>query len=371
MNGSTLSVGHAIAGKYGTLTLNADGHYTYISNKAGPGGVDTFTYSIDDGHGGTASSSLSIFDQAAAQVVQHSQIEVAAKAVQSLIGSDTFWVNLDNAKQLYDAINTVYSLVKDDISFVQFENQLDALQAAGVDGQFIASWRSLTSDAEANIIMADSSKALPELWKVVMDKTVDIVIEHLVDDQLLSSSDRPFAESLGKTSVNLIAASALGPAALPGQLWDQSVLIAKEIVGLNLDLNGLVNDEIRNGLIDISYFDQSNTKTNPKLPALIDQQISSMTRIGDDLVNGATNLLDLDAGYKIDLVSFLLKARVDQLEGKQTSAVADVANAQSFAVSLDAAYGLHDNPFAGPLNNHFENFATLVADNYHIAGWHV
>ena len=59
----------AEAGLYGSLTLNADGSYTYTLNNALPAvqtlGVgetltDTFTYTVSDGHGGTASNTLTL-----------------------------------------------------------------------------------------------------------------------------------------------------------------------------------------------------------------------------------------------------------------------------------------------------------------------
>ena len=60
---------NATAGLYGTLTLRADGSYTYVLNNALPAvqalGVgetlsDTFTYTVSDGHGGTASNTLTV-----------------------------------------------------------------------------------------------------------------------------------------------------------------------------------------------------------------------------------------------------------------------------------------------------------------------
>ena len=57
------------AGAYGSLTLNANGTYTYILNNGLPavqalntGGslTDTFTYTVNDGHGGTASNTLTL-----------------------------------------------------------------------------------------------------------------------------------------------------------------------------------------------------------------------------------------------------------------------------------------------------------------------
>lgn len=58
-------VGTAIAGAYGHLTLNGDGSYTYVADKAS--GLDAaatvqdrFTYQISDGHGGTSTSTLTL-----------------------------------------------------------------------------------------------------------------------------------------------------------------------------------------------------------------------------------------------------------------------------------------------------------------------
>jgi VCBS repeat-containing protein len=66
VNGRTSAVGHAVEGKYGWLTINAEGSYTYHAdrdaNRCGNDGVaqDVFKYTVSDGHGGMATSTLSI-----------------------------------------------------------------------------------------------------------------------------------------------------------------------------------------------------------------------------------------------------------------------------------------------------------------------
>ncbi|MCP1774742.1 HYR domain-containing protein [Bradyrhizobium japonicum] len=68
VNGSAANVGHSIKGDYGTLTLNADGSYSYAAiAKALPSQIfaqDTFTYTTVDGYGGSDTSTLtfSVFD---------------------------------------------------------------------------------------------------------------------------------------------------------------------------------------------------------------------------------------------------------------------------------------------------------------------
>lgn len=65
VNGSANNVGNAIAGAYGTLTLNADGSYTYAENNnlSVNGSVnlqDQFNYQMTDGHGGFSTANLNI-----------------------------------------------------------------------------------------------------------------------------------------------------------------------------------------------------------------------------------------------------------------------------------------------------------------------
>jgi VCBS repeat-containing protein len=50
-----------VQGQYGTLTINAQGGYTYVRNPGTPGGVnDVFTYRITDGDGDTSTATLTI-----------------------------------------------------------------------------------------------------------------------------------------------------------------------------------------------------------------------------------------------------------------------------------------------------------------------
>jgi autotransporter passenger strand-loop-strand repeat protein/VCBS repeat-containing protein len=65
------NVGHALVGGYGTLTLDANGSYTYLANHLGLPlsgvGIDTFSYTAADGDGGTANSTLTIVVTSAGQ----------------------------------------------------------------------------------------------------------------------------------------------------------------------------------------------------------------------------------------------------------------------------------------------------------------
>ncbi|MGX1324351.1 VCBS repeat-containing protein [Bradyrhizobium sp. USDA 377] len=64
VNGSAANVGNTVAGTYGTLVLNADGSYGYVANAAvdallaGDTVTDQFTFTVDDGQGHQASTTL-------------------------------------------------------------------------------------------------------------------------------------------------------------------------------------------------------------------------------------------------------------------------------------------------------------------------
>lgn len=66
VNGLDFNVGQQLSGTYGKLTLNADGSYRYVANKnigsatSKASAQDQFTYTIDDGHGGLATSTLTV-----------------------------------------------------------------------------------------------------------------------------------------------------------------------------------------------------------------------------------------------------------------------------------------------------------------------
>ena len=66
VNGSAANVGHSVTGAFGALTLNSDGSYTYTNSNSAAvtalGGVaeDMFNYTVNNGHGGTATSTLAV-----------------------------------------------------------------------------------------------------------------------------------------------------------------------------------------------------------------------------------------------------------------------------------------------------------------------
>ncbi len=66
-SGTSGTVGSALIGSYGTLTLNADGSYSYVTDHAATDSLaegesvnDTFTYTVSDGNGGSDTAALTI-----------------------------------------------------------------------------------------------------------------------------------------------------------------------------------------------------------------------------------------------------------------------------------------------------------------------
>ena len=59
-SGATGGVASAITGSKGTLTLNADGSYTYAANPGAAPGTDVFYYTIEDADGDTSETTLTI-----------------------------------------------------------------------------------------------------------------------------------------------------------------------------------------------------------------------------------------------------------------------------------------------------------------------
>jgi VCBS repeat-containing protein len=98
VNGQSSSVGHPIKGKYGSLTLNADGSYTYHANRDHDSwdfrhddGVaqDVFKYTVSDGHTGLSTTTLSIvvFDRGTTYLSGENTTLTAGKGQYVLDGS--------------------------------------------------------------------------------------------------------------------------------------------------------------------------------------------------------------------------------------------------------------------------------------------
>ena len=82
VDGLAGDVNQPIAGTYGTLTLHADGSYTYIANNMSVGvGVDNFVYTTSDGHGQDSTALLAITVTGANET--YTQVAIGGSATSS------------------------------------------------------------------------------------------------------------------------------------------------------------------------------------------------------------------------------------------------------------------------------------------------
>jgi autotransporter-associated beta strand protein len=71
VNGSSAGVGQPVATGHGSVTIYADGSFTYTSGADSQAAEDSFTYTISDGNGGTATATVTI------TIVQYAGVSVA------------------------------------------------------------------------------------------------------------------------------------------------------------------------------------------------------------------------------------------------------------------------------------------------------
>ena len=74
----TTGVATSITGLYGTLTLNANGSYSYVANSVGSTSTDIFVYTIEDADGDRSTTTLtfSVLDAASSPALQVTDVDV-------------------------------------------------------------------------------------------------------------------------------------------------------------------------------------------------------------------------------------------------------------------------------------------------------
>jgi len=118
--GDTLTASLIAGPSHGTLTssLSGDGSFTYTPDN-GFAGIDTFTYQVGDGNGGTASATVTIIVNAVTHISVDLQVETLKYASSSLTGCSFTIKNTSGGKQAVKVIQ--FSLAK-----IQYEGPSDA-----------------------------------------------------------------------------------------------------------------------------------------------------------------------------------------------------------------------------------------------------
>jgi VCBS repeat-containing protein len=98
VNGDAANVGADVAGAYGTLTLNADGSFTYVVNNSNPDVealfcecdylIDSFTYTVTDLDGETSSATLVVV------ILGQNDAPVASDGSASVAADETLTIDL-------------------------------------------------------------------------------------------------------------------------------------------------------------------------------------------------------------------------------------------------------------------------------------
>ena len=152
VNGSGGNVNIAVAGLYGSLTLQADGDYTYALNNAsaavqglatGETLTDSFSYRISDGHGGFAVSRVNITINGA----NDAPILTAVEPAVNEYTSGTAGVNIVTAAStLVDAESKLQSITLQlsvDANSNPVDTTLDSGKSLGLDSAFASSLTAL------------------------------------------------------------------------------------------------------------------------------------------------------------------------------------------------------------------------------------
>jgi VCBS repeat-containing protein len=184
------TVGTALAGVYGHLTLNADGSYTYTVDNtsainSAPTGShlqDPFTYAISDGNGGTASATLTItLDRA--PVVTAANVDLSAG--QAAVAASSLFTATDpdgNAITTYGFVDTgpghfvlngvaqandqeidVTAAQLSQLTYQTVTGTADTLQVRAYDGTVWSNWTSFTVTAPPLVIQTDGWTSLTEV----------------------------------------------------------------------------------------------------------------------------------------------------------------------------------------------------------------
>ncbi len=180
VNGSALNIGQPLVGTYGTLTLLANGNWSYVLNNADPDtnalaqgqtATDVFTYTIADANGATSSTSLTITitgtnDAAVISGTTAGAVTEAGGVNNGIPGTPTATGDLtstdvDNPNDAWTAVSAPtasangfgsYTLTADGLWTYTLSNSNPAVQALNVGDVLIDSFTVTTVDGTAQLV---------------------------------------------------------------------------------------------------------------------------------------------------------------------------------------------------------------------------
>lgn len=189
VNGSSSLVGQSIRGNYGTLTLFADGSYTYTARSNAPlGAQDVFQYSIADGHGASSISTLTLQIPYPSLVISSATLTGSVSERSLVTGSiatdkatpGVITYNVpDSANRPSATIDTAHQTVTWQDSTHDYTGQLTASQIAALESAFSIAQ---TDNAASGKVTWTYKIADATLDFLGANETITITTPILIDD---------------------------------------------------------------------------------------------------------------------------------------------------------------------------------------------
>jgi hypothetical protein len=190
----TLRVVSATAPAHGSVLVATDGTSVKYAPVEGYWGADSFTYTIDDGNGGTASATVSI-DVAAPTIIS---IEVTERVVISDTPSVTpaVMVNVDESVRVTDApdvdplepivIDIAESVVVSDAPTATPAVMVDVAEAVRVtDGPVVDPVEPIVIDVSESVVISDAPAPVPS---VIVDVAETVTVSDEVTAEIVDTT---------------------------------------------------------------------------------------------------------------------------------------------------------------------------------------
>ncbi len=155
--GTAGSVGTALDGTYGQLTISADGSYTYVANKdaanaldTGDSATDVFTYTLSDGGSGTDTATITI------TILGENDTPTA--------GNETVYINENNTDATHGARTSLN--IRKDFAASDFTNYSDPDDDLGIKIKSLPSSGTLTKLSSGSYVAQSVNDTITDITKL-------------------------------------------------------------------------------------------------------------------------------------------------------------------------------------------------------------
>ena len=285
----------------------------------------------------------------------------AQQSLESLISSPSAWLDIQNVYGLVNLFLQIHS-------YADLNNLIPTLQALGIyDPQTV-------SQLQTELVRG----ALTDFGlKLAYDATVNQMLNNFEQKGYITDPNKVVLQSLADTAFNVVTAN------LPGEIADQSFQIAIQFAAINQSAAALVNSLIKSGASDIQLWQKANelksansassTEEANKITGVVSTSIATTNAVMNSLANGSMVPSQIEATNKWSIIAAVLNAVYAQMQGRQSAVPGYIEIAKQLAANLDKAYGTYNVPvtesYLHSLNNQYQTFAAVVAQQYGVSGW--